>query len=156
MITMKKPTRQHPPLDLTAIGAALGLRGTCRIHLVRPVEEDVERPADRSEGALCVALSTTIGPYSDSPPRAILTVTHRASGLCLSEVTGMWLADKDGLRLAKAAAEILRAAPGIDWTLKDPTCGGDVKLLFSTLHDLIAANMPAPKPKRARKTPPAL
>lgn len=140
-------------IDYPTLAAALGLRGSCVLHLVTPIEEDVERPADRSDGALCVALTETIGPWSDSPPRAILTVTHRASGLCLSSVAGPWLADKEGLRLAKMAAEVLRKAPGIDWTLKDPTRGGDTKLLMATLCELIAANVPLPKPKRSRKSP---
>lgn len=135
-------------IDYPAIAAALGLRGTCRLRVRRPTVHDVERPADRSDGALCVALTETFGPWSDSPPRAILTVTHRASGLCLSEVAGPWLANKEGLRLAKAAAEVLRKAPGVDWTLEDPTRGGDTKLLLATLHELIAANVPPPKAKR--------
>lgn len=138
-------------LDFPTIAAALDMRGTCTIHLVNPVEQDVERPADRSDGALCVTLSETVGPWSDSPPRAILTVTHRASGLCLSSIAGPWLADKEGLRLAKMAAEVLRKAPGIDWTLKDPTHGGDTKLLLATLRELVAVNVPLPKPKRTRK-----
>ena len=87
----------------------------------------------------------------DSPPRAILTVTHRASGLCLSSVAGPWLADKEGLRLAKMAAEVLRKAPGIDWSLKDPTRGGGTKLLLATLSELVAASVPLSKPKRPRK-----
>ena len=37
---MTNPTH----LDFPTIAAALGMRGTCTIHLVNPVEENVERP----------------------------------------------------------------------------------------------------------------
>jgi hypothetical protein len=110
-----------PAVDYVALATSLGLRGVCVLHEYRPEVRKIERPALCSNGALTVALSETVGPWSDSPPRPILTITHRATGLCLSSVAGPYPATLVGLRQAKAAAKVLRAAPGFDWASETPT-----------------------------------
>ena len=116
--------RQHDPIDYPAVAAKLGLKHTCRVHLVRPVDEWVVQPADNAAGALTVTLTEALGPWKDSPSRAILTITHRASGLCLHSVTGNFDATPKGLKLAKKCAAALRDAPGFDWSLEDPNTAG--------------------------------
>ncbi len=141
------------PIDYPAVAERLGLRGTCTVHLVRPEEQDVERPADNGDGALCVTISRTFGPYTDSPVRPILTATHRATGLCLSAAAGPWPATPAGLRRAKAAVKLLRGAPGFDWPAEDPT-PADVPPAdaIAALRELVGDLGEFDPPKPAKKT----
>jgi hypothetical protein len=142
-----------PTVDYAALADSLGLRGVCVLHEYRPEVRKIERPASCSDGALTVALSETVGPWSDSPPRPILTITHRATVLCLNSVAGPYPTTLAGLRQAKATTKVLRAAPGFDWASETPT---PVNLppadCVTALRDLVGdLGTPTRKPSRSRR-----
>lgn len=143
------------PVDYPALAELLGLRGACTVHIFLPEEVKAERPADNADGALCVAISQTYGPFSDSPVRPILTATHRATGLCLTSAAGPWPATPAGLRRAKAAVKLLRGAPGFDWSAEDPkpadVAAADAIAALRELVGDLGSPEPAKKPRAPRK-----
>lgn len=143
---------QTAPIDYVALAAKLGLTATCVLDIHYPERKREERPALDGH-ALTVTLSETFGPWRDSPPRPILTITHRATGLTLSSVAGPYPADRAGLKRAAAACKLLRKAPGFTWEREDPNPEGvpaavNAAALRELVGDLAAPE--APKP-RARK-----
>lgn len=110
-------------IDFAAIAAALGFKATCVLDIFLPEPCKIERPA-LDDHALTVTLSETYGPFSDSPRRPLLTITHRATGLALTSVAGSYSADKKGLRQAVKVCKTLRKAPGYDWAQVDPNPPG--------------------------------
>jgi hypothetical protein len=140
------------PIDYPVVAAKLKLRGACmttehRIDVSGTTRAmRVERPATCADGTLTIVLTESRGPYLDSPLVAILTLTHRASGLCLDPF-GSWPATTAGLRLARATLRaVLTASAGLyDWSLVDPVpTGGSARIdagavLRKLAVDLLAA-----------------
>ena len=116
------------PVDYPGLVAKLKLRGSCVITEYRgsdPAPVQVTRPATCADGALTIVLTETVGPYTDSSPRPILTLTHRASGLAvdvLPDCGRWWLATAAGLRHARRVLRaVLTATKGaVDWSAVDP------------------------------------
>jgi hypothetical protein len=106
-------------IDFAAIGAALGFKARCVLNIHLPERCSIERPA-LDDHALTVTLSETYGPFSDSPRRPLMTITHRATGLALTSVAESYPADKKGLRQAVRVCKALRKAPGFDWKQAEP------------------------------------
>ena len=113
------------PIDFKAIAAKLKMQGSCTTTEypgVLPVR--VERFATCAKHPLTIALTQTKGPYSDSQPKPILTLTHRATGLALySGATPdcVWPATAAGLLQAKKVLrETLAATTDVDWSLPAP------------------------------------
>lgn len=133
--------KQHDPIDYAAVAARLGLKHTCPMHLVHPEIEDVIRPADNAAGALTVALTELSGPWKDSTSRALLAITHRATGLSLHTVTGLFEATPKGLRMAKKCAAVLRKCPGFDWASTNPNVTGIPNVVTVLQAHLAAAGL---------------
>ena len=116
------------PVDYPGLVAKLKLRGSCVITEYRgsdPAPVQVTRPATCADGALTIVLTETVGPYTDSSPRPILTLTHRASGLAVNvlfDCGRWWLATAAGLRHARRVLRaVLTATKGaVDWSAVDP------------------------------------
>ena len=131
---MTTPTTLRPvvPVDYPGLVAKLKLRGSCVITEYRgsdPAPVWVTRPATCAKGALTIVLTETVGPYTDSSPRPILTLTHRASGLAVDLVPGAggwWPATAAGLRLARRVLRaVVTATKGaVDWAAIDPFPAG--------------------------------
>lgn len=123
---MTTTLRPIVPLDYPALIAKLRLRGSCVITEYRrsdPTPIQVARPATCTKGALTIVLTETVGPYTDSPPRPILTLTHRASGHLVPGAGGWWWpGTAKGLRLARRALRAVVAATkgAVDWAAVDP------------------------------------
>lgn len=120
------------PVDYPGLVAKLKLRGSCVITEYRgsdPTPVWVTRPATCAKGALTIVLTETVGPYTDSSPRPILTLTHRASGLAvdvLPSADQWWPATAAGLRLARRVLRaVLTATKGaVNWAAIDPFPAG--------------------------------
>ena len=133
-MTAPAPTTLRPvvPVDYPGLVAKLKLRGSCVITEYRgsdPAPVQVTRPATCADGALTIVLTETVGPYTDSSPRPILTLTHRASGLAVDLVPGAggwWPATAAGLRLARRVLRaVVTATKGaVDWAASDPFPAG--------------------------------
>lgn len=118
------------PVDYPALAEKLGLRGSCVVTTAggRGTAEPqrISRPATCADGALTIVLTETVGPFRDSSPQPILTLTHRASGLALNVVTPAggqwWPATAAGLQLARRTMKALRTATEgtVDWLAVDP------------------------------------
>jgi len=125
---MTTTLRPIVPLDYPALAAKLRLRGSCVVTDYRgsdPTPIRVARPATCTKGALTIVLTETVGPYTDSSPRPILTLTHRASGLAVDLVPGAggwWPGTAKGLRLARRVLRAVVAATkgAVDWAAVDP------------------------------------
>lgn len=136
------------PCDLAPVAERLGFKHTCRVEDWRPERVWVDRPAATAKGPLVVTLSRTIGPWTTSPSRPIVVVTHRASGLSLSQVAGPWHATPTGVRAARAALRALLAAPGFDWAKTDPTPPGTTEAAAIEMLRAACANLPQPKARK--------
>lgn len=129
-MTAPAPTTLRPvvPVDYPGLVAKLKLRGSCVITEYRgsdPAPVRVTRPATCADGALTIVLTETVGPYTDSSPRPILTLTHRASGLAvdvLPDCGRWWLTTAAGLRHARRVLRaVLTSTKGaVDWSAVDP------------------------------------
>lgn len=116
------------PIDFKAIAAKLKMQGTCTLtEYPGALPVRVERFATCAKHPLTIALTQTKGPYSDSQPRPILTLTHRATGLALNTNEAphcVWPATAAGLREAKRTLKAtLAATSDVDWSLVEPLVG---------------------------------
>lgn len=125
---MTMTDRPIVPVDYPALAEKLGLRGSCVVTVPTAGAEPqrIPRPATCTDGALTIALTETVGPWRDSSPQPILTLTHRASGLALDVVPPAggrwWPATAAGLQLARRTMKALRTATEgtVDWLAVDP------------------------------------
>lgn len=119
-----KPYRTIIPIDYANIAEKLKMHGKCTLTEYPggpPVR--IERFATCSSEPLTIALTGLTGPYSDSQPRPILTLTHRASGLALDlpDRRLWWFATAAGLREAKRILKAIRVATtDVDWKIAEP------------------------------------
>lgn len=116
------------PIDFKAIAAKLKMQGVCTLtEYPGALPVRIERFATCTKHPLTIALTQTKGPYSDSQPRPILTLTHRATGLALDTNEAphcVWPATSAGLREAKRILKaMLAATTDVDWSLVEPLVG---------------------------------
>jgi len=113
------------PIDYKSVAAKLNMQGACTLtEYPGALPIRIERFATCTKHPLTIALTQTKGPYSDSQPRPILTLTHRVTGLALDTNEAphcVWLATAAGLREAKKVLRAtLAATTDVDWSSPTP------------------------------------